>query len=58
MTKTQALDTVRALAAGLAPTLAGCSRLLERIAGHDEAEALRAALTELGAKVVLDELAR
>lgn len=58
MTRGEALAVVYRLAVGLPADLAGAERLLERVAGHEEAEALRAALTELGAKVVLEELAR
>ncbi len=56
MTRTEALDAVRRLAVGLAPDLAGCSRLLERVSNHDDAEALRDVLTEAGARALLEEL--
>lgn len=55
MTRGEALATVYRLAAGLGPDLAACGRLLERVAAHDEGEALRAALIELGAERVLDD---
>jgi hypothetical protein len=55
MTRDEALGVVRRPTAGLAPDQAGCSRLLERIAGHDDAEALRDALVLVGAERVLDQ---
>ena len=55
MTRADASAVLHSLAVGLAPDLAGCARLLERVAGHEEAEALRAALTELGARALLDD---
>ena len=58
MTRLEALALLRTLAHGLAPDLAGCSRLLERVAADEEAEALRDALTELGSRALLDEEAR
>ena len=54
MTHAEALATLRRLAGGLPADLAGCARLLERVANHDEAELLRDALVELGVHVVLD----
>ena len=58
MTRVEALDVLRRLAVGLEPDLAGCTRLLERVSVHEEAEALRDALTERGAEALLDEEAR
>ena len=54
MTRQTTLAELRRLAAGLPPTDAAVRRLLERIAGSDEPERLRALLTELGAKALLD----
>jgi hypothetical protein len=54
MTQGEALVMVRALAAGLESTDAGSIRLLERISVHPEAEALRSALMEAGARATLD----
>ncbi len=54
MTRSEALDAVRKLAAGLTPDLAGCARLLARVANHDDAEALRDVLTEAGARALLE----
>ena len=54
MTRPEALATLRRLAGTLAPDLDGVRRLLERVASHDDAEALRSALTELGAAALLD----
>jgi len=50
MTRAEALAQLGRLAVGLAPDL----RLLERIAGHEDAEALRDALVEVGATALLD----
>lgn len=55
MTQPEALALVRALAHGLGPDAAGCARLLERVSTSEQAEELRAALVEAGAKVVLDQ---
>ncbi len=55
MTRAGALATVRRLALGLDPDLAGVSRLLERIAASEDAEALRDALVDLGAMALLDQ---
>lgn len=54
MTRPLALQALRQLASGLACDQAGCSRLLERIGSHADAEALRDALVELGAHALLD----
>lgn len=54
MTHADAVAVLRSLALGLAPDMAGCDRLLERVAAHPDAEALRDALTELGAQALLD----
>lgn len=54
MTRPEALATLRRLALGLPLDVSGIGRLLERIARHDEAEALRDALVELGAKSYLE----
>jgi hypothetical protein len=51
--RARALATLYALAGGLPAGEAGAARLLERIAASDEPEALRAALTELGALAIL-----
>jgi len=58
VTRQDALQALRRLAVGLAPDLAGCARLLERVSVHEDAEALRDALTELGAEALLDREAR
>ena len=55
MTRAEALALLRTLAHGLAPDLAGRGRLLERVSVHEEAEALRDALVELGVRVLLEE---
>ena len=55
MTRGDARVALRRLAHGLDPDLAGRARLLERIAGSDDAELLRDALVELGARELLDE---
>lgn len=57
MTREAALRELCRLACGLGPDLVGERRLLERIAATDTAEELRAALLELGAARLLDELA-
>ncbi len=54
MTRPQALDVVRRLAVGLGADLAGVARLLERVSVHEEAEALRDALAEEGARRLLE----
>jgi hypothetical protein len=55
MTRADALATLGRLAHGLDADHAGCSRLLERIAGQgDEAELLRDLLVEQGARALLD----
>jgi hypothetical protein len=54
VTRAEALAALRVLTVGLAPDLAGQARLLERIASHEEHEALRDALTEEGARALLD----
>lgn len=54
MTRADALSTLRRMAHGLAADLAGCARLLERVAADEEAEALRDALVELGAHELLE----
>jgi hypothetical protein len=54
MTRAAALAILHRLAAGLPSDMAGCARLMERIAEHDEAETLRAALAELGARALLE----
>jgi hypothetical protein len=54
MTRQEALSAVAQRAAGLDADDAGVRRLLERISQADQAEALRAALTELGARAVLE----
>jgi hypothetical protein len=54
MTRSEALAAVRRLASGLAADQAGILRLLERVSLDEDAEALRDALVELGAAVVLD----
>ena len=58
MTREKAVATLRRLAAGLAPDLAGVRRLLERISQADDPECLRALLTERGAAALLDEAAQ
>jgi hypothetical protein len=54
MSRAEALETLRGMAHGLPCDMSGCARLLERVAQTDEAEALRAALTEVGARTLLD----
>ena len=54
MTRPEALALLRRLAVGLVPDQAGCARLLERVAASEDAEALRDALTEEGARAVLE----
>ena len=54
MTRGQTLAELRHLASGLPPDDASLRRLLERIAAEDEPERLRALLTELGARWLLD----
>lgn len=56
MTRTEALALVARLAHGLSPDMAGVARLLERISEHDEAEMLRAVLTERGAEALIDSM--
>ncbi len=58
MTRPEAVATLHRLAVGLAPDLAGCGRLLERISQADDPEMLRDVLTELGARALLDGEAR
>jgi hypothetical protein len=60
VTRGAALSTLRQLAHGLGPALAGTARLLERIAGQDgeQAELLRDLLVEEGARALLDREAR
>jgi len=55
MTRGEALAVLRRLSAGLHPDLEGVRRLLERASVHAEAEVLRDALTEEGARALLDE---
>ena len=55
VTREQAVATLRRLAVGLEPDLAGVRRLLERISQADNPECLRAVLTERGAAALLDE---
>ena len=55
MTRTAALEALHRLAAGLPQDDAGVRRLLERASVLDDAEALRDALVELGAKALLEE---
>lgn len=55
MTHPEALAAIRRLAVGLRPDDAGVSRLLERVSvAGDDAEALRDALTLLGAEALLE----
>lgn len=54
MSRAEALAAVRRLTLGLEPDLAGTHRLLERIASHPDAEILRDALLDLGARSILD----
>jgi hypothetical protein len=56
VTREQALTAIRAQAIGLEPDLAGCARLLERLSVHAESECLRDALTELGARALLESI--
>jgi hypothetical protein len=55
LTREEALAELRRLAVGLDPDLAGVRRLMERVAGSDEAEVLRSLLVEVGAERLLDE---
>ena len=50
VTREEAWTIVTALARGLTPDAEGVRILLERVAAHDQAEALRAHLTEIGAR--------
>lgn len=54
MSRSLALSALRALAAGLPADLSGETRMLERVAGHDDAEALRSMLVEIGVRHLLD----
>jgi len=54
MTRVEALEELRRLGHRLTPSPAGVARLLERAAAHDEAEVLRDALVECGARLLLD----
>jgi hypothetical protein len=54
VTREAALEALRALALGLAPVVAGTARLMQRTSQHEEAETLRAALVEEGARTLLD----
>ena len=58
MTHHEAEAALRRLAVGLEANGPGCSRLLERVAAHEEAEVLRDWLTEEGARALLDREAR
>lgn len=58
MDRASAEAALRKLAIGLAPDLAGCARLLERISAHENPEALRDALTEQGVRALLEAEAR
>jgi uncharacterized protein involved in exopolysaccharide biosynthesis len=55
MTRTEALAVLRDLAFDLELGPAGADRLLERASQASEPELLRAALTELGARALLEE---
>jgi len=55
VTHADAITALRRLSHGLAPDLAGAQRLLERVAGQEEAEELRDALVELGVRALLDD---
>jgi hypothetical protein len=55
MTRPEGVATLRRLAGGLAPDMAGCARLLERIAQSDAPEFLRDLLIEGGARALLEE---
>lgn len=53
MTRAAASEALRVLAAGLEPGDAGVRVFLERIAAHDDGQALRDGLVEIGAAAVL-----
>lgn len=57
MTRPEALDAVRRLAHWLPPgdVEATVARLMERVASTEDAELLRDALTEMGARALLRE---
>ena len=55
MTRPQTLDELRRLVVGLSTDDASVRRLLERISQAEEPERLRALLTELGARSLIDE---
>ncbi len=55
MSRSEAERELRRLAVGLRPDIDGARRFMERAASHDQAEALRDALAELGARQVLDD---
>lgn len=57
MTREAAAVALAGLTRGLSADLAGERRLLERVSELDEAEALRAALVELGARALLETTA-
>jgi hypothetical protein len=57
MTREAADLEIDRLGFGLPSDSAGVDRLLERIAQHDDSEALRARLVEAGAEARLDRLA-
>jgi hypothetical protein len=56
VTRGQAEETLKTLALGLAPDVAGHARLMERISVHTDAELLRDLLTEEGARALLEDL--
>ncbi len=54
LTRDEAVRALKRLAAGLRADASGASVLRERIAQHDEREALQDALAELGARALLE----
>ena len=55
MTRERAIAELRRLAGGLQADQAGAARFMERISERDDAEDLRAALVEEGARAVLEQ---
>ncbi len=55
MTRAAAVAILRSLAHGLPSDHAGEIRMAERVAGHDESEALRSVLVEVGIRSLLDD---
>ena len=60
MTRAEAVAALQAIAATLDEAAAGAAalRLLEKVAGHEDADVLRALLVEYGARALVDERRR